>query len=1275
MKHQDTKGKSGDDLKNESYQLIKAEEELQATHQRFQLLIDATHIGFWDWNVKTGETYYNLAYYTMLGYRKDGLSTKNSFFDQLLHPDEKERVQKIISQCVEGNVNQFEHEFRMRTLKESWIWILSRGKCVERDNNGKALRIVGTHENITDRRQVQTEIDKKKKIMAQAEELADTGSWEWDIKNDIWLVSDNWRRIHGCFTSRLTSSELLVIAHPEDRPAIEEAFAKAIENKEPYEIQHRIIRQNTGEIRHVYAKGVLEFDDSGKQKTMVGAVQDITESKQAEKALLESEEMMRNSQSVAHIGSYSTILNLSDLKKSSWVCSPEFYKIFGIDETYPHTIEGWAGFIHPDYREELIAYHESVVKNKESFNREYKIIRINDGTERWVQGTGELVYDKHGKPIRMHGAIQDITDRKNAQEDIIKERKQLLSIFNSIDEIIYISDIDTHEILYINKKSEEILKKNCIGKKCYKEFQNLDSPCSFCTNSIIKANNKQPYYWEFHNHFLEKDFAITDRLIDWTDGRKVRFEIAIDITLQKKAERALRASEKRFKNMFERHSAIMLLINPTTGEILDANESAINFYGYSKPELLSMNISKINVLSSYQVKKEHTRALLNQQNYFVFQHKIANGELRTVEVHSSPISIDNTQILFSIIHDITQRKQAEEELQKLSKAVEQSPAILVITNKKGIIEYVNPMFTKVTGYTAAEALGKNPGILKSGNQSKQFYQHLWETILNGKDWQGEMLNRKKDGTVYWESALISPVFDKKGRITHFMAIKEDITYRKQAEEVLKSSELRFKNILQNVETVAVQGYTMDGTVIYWNRASVDFYGYTEEEAMGRNLLDLIIPLELKVTVRKEIETMKKTGKAIPASEITLKRKNGSLITVYSSHSYVKVPGKEPEFFCIDTDLTERKKAEQTRHELEIANKTARFKQNFLANMSHEIRTPLTGVLGMIEIMEHTSLNHDQRDYLNTIKVSGENLREIINQVLDYSKIEAGKVSIQPRVFEFKTIPLSAESLFKNNVSTGVKLQNTIDPKIPTWIEADNARLSQVLNNLVSNAVKFTSQGTITIQSSLIFSDTENGEVVIKMEVRDTGKGIPDDMQTKLFVPFSQVEAIDTRNFEGTGLGLSISRQLVTMMDGEIGVTSKEGMGSTFWFTFPAKTAHKPQLPVPDNAAPAATKKLRILLAEDKVINQKVMRIMLSSMGHEVHIVRNGLEAINLFQPGRFDLIFMDIQMPEMDGVTATQKLKEKHKDLPPLWASALMPLKVTGRSTWHWAWMNTLPNP
>jgi signal transduction histidine kinase len=348
------------------------------------------------------------------------------------------------------------------------------------------------------------------------------------------------------------------------------------------------------------------------------------------------------------------------------------------------------------------------------------------------------------------------------------------------------------------------------------------------------------------------------------------------------------------------------------------------------------------------------------------------------------------------------------------------------------------------------------------------------------------------------------------------------------------------------------------------------------------------------------------------------------------------------------NITERIHAEETRQQLEVVKNTVQIKQNFLANMSHEIRTPLTGVLGMLEILEQTRLDEHQKDYLQTLKTSGKHLKQIIDQVLDYSKIEAGKVQINPAVFSLNNIIKHSLLLYENTLNQGVRTNYFIDPQIPVLIEADEFRLSQIVNNLLSNAVKFTRKGLISTTCKLIAIDNQQRICTIRIEIADTGPGIPDHLHQNLFTPFSQIEVSDIRKYEGTGLGLSICRELIKLMGGEMGMKSEEGKGSTFWITFPATIADETHIPDLKKVVTEPEKSLNILLAEDKVINQKVIKLMLSSLGHELQIACNGQVALDKFEPRKFDLILMDIQMPVMDGVAATQKLKEKFDDLPPI---------------------------
>ncbi len=346
-----------------------------------------------------------------------------------------------------------------------------------------------------------------------------------------------------------------------------------------------------------------------------------------------------------------------------------------------------------------------------------------------------------------------------------------------------------------------------------------------------------------------------------------------------------------------------------------------------------------------------------------------------------------------------------------------------------------------------------------------------------------------------------------------------------------------------------------------------------------------------------------------------------------------------------SEFIEKQKLEK---QIAVAKESVNFKQRFLANMSHEIRTPLTGIIGMIDILSQTHLNNEQMEYLSTLKLTSENLREIINQILDYSKIEAGRVSIKPRGFNFYELINNAQKLYETLCPVGVSLNLYIDPQIPEYIKADDHRVSQIINNLLNNAIKFTKKGSIDLLA-LPEKWLADGALLLRIEVSDTGEGIQPEKINKLFKPFSQLEGTENQYFEGTGLGLSISKELSDLMGGDIGVMSEEGKGSTFWFNFKAEKVSREDAKKSINySALKETGPLNILYAEDKLINQKVVNIMLTSLGHRVTLVKNGQEALEKYEPGSFDLILMDIQMPVMDGVTATRKLKASYDDLPPV---------------------------
>ncbi len=486
--------------------------------------------------------------------------------------------------------------------------------------------------------------------------------------------------------------------------------------------------------------------------------------------------------------------------------------------------------------------------------------------------------------------------------------------------------------------------------------------------------------------------------------------------------------------------------------------------------------------------------------------------------------------------------------------------------------------------------------------------------------------------------------------------KEQENINKSLEQIVKNrtrelsqSEEKYKLLAEN----AFDGiYLFNGKYFeYVNKQFCKIIEYSYEELTAKDFdLNCILTEESEKLVQQRVEYRKKGFDVPSLYEFQIITKSGKIKDVEVNTTALK-RDNPPLILGIMRDMTEYKKAKKLESEILIAKQSANFKQNFLANMSHEIRTPLTGIIGLIEIMQKERLSPQMQEYTGILKNSSENLTEIIDQVLDFSKIEAGKVKLKYTTFKLESLFESARILFDSLCyKKDLKFKVIAGKELPGTINADEKKLSQIISNLLSNAIKFTEKGSITLKADLVAREENSDDVVIKIEVIDTGIGIPTEKQEKLFAPFAQIDELDTRPYEGTGLGLSICKELINMHGGEIGVYSKYKEGSTFWLTFTGRevksefsTKKEKQKP-----AKAASKKLKILFAEDKAVNQKVVKLMLTSMGHEVVIAENGKQAIDIYKPGKFDIILMDIQMPVMNGITATNELKKKDKNLPPV---------------------------
>jgi len=521
------------------------------------------------------------------------------------------------------------------------------------------------------------------------------------------------------------------------------------------------------------------------------------------------------------------------------------------------------------------------------------------------------------------------------------------------------------------------------------------------------------------------------------------------------------------------------------------------------------------------------------------------GVKRYFLTSKKPLANDSGEIigLVGVGHEITHERETEQKLIQLSKGIEQSPASIIITDTKGNIEFVNQKFKEVTGYSFEEIKGRNPKIFQSGYTSKKEYSKLWKTITSGDEYHGEILNRKRNSELYWESVLISPIRDEAGTIINYMAIKEDITQRKKSDlEILKLSVA----IEQNPASVIITDTR--GVIEYVNKKFNSISGYTKEELIGKTIRIL------KPGHTSEETYIEIWNNLLGGNEWKGEHQNRTKKREKYWESVLISPIKNQEkkitnFIILSEDISERKKMEKDLIAAkEKAVESDRLKSAFLANMSHEIRTPLNSILGFSDLLAEPDIDPDtKKEFANIINSSGNNLLSIINDVLDLSRIEAGLVILNEKEFPAQKLISEIQKEYSYKASEkGIVLRletQSLDQEIR--ILSDEMRVKQVLINFVGNALKFTDTGFIEIGVNVV-------DHSVQFHVKDTGIGIHKDYHDKIFDRFRQVEAAPTRRFGGNGLGLAITKNLAEMLGGKIRLESEPGKGSTFFFVLPEK---------------------------------------------------------------------------------------------------------------------------
>ncbi|MEJ2792565.1 PAS domain S-box protein [Iodobacter sp. LRB] len=735
------------------------------------------------------------------------------------------------------------------------------------------------------------------------------------------------------------------------------------------------------------------------------------------------------------------------------------------------------------------------------------------------------------------------------------------------------------------------------------------------------------------------------------------------LTTLGKREDALKQSELFIRTVTENIPGMLAYWTPDL-HCAFANKAYCQWFNHSVTQIHNIAMQDLLGPELFQAIKHYIHGALEgkEQNYERSLIKSDGKQAYLLAQYIPHFQAEKIQGFFVLLTDITAIKQGEEQLRLSDAALKAiSQGVLIADASRNIIS-VNPPLLAITGFSPEEFIGRNCNFLQGPLSSPETINAIRNALNSGKEFNGEIINYRKDGNSFWNDLSISPVFNENGVLTNFIGITRDITERKNSEKEKLNKQEQLLGMI-NTAMDAIVSADAQFNIILFNPAAEKLFGYSAKNILGQPI-ECLLPIGLANEHREEMIQFAKNkekprqmqGRSV--RPVVARHQQGHDFPAEIAISYLENNG-QPIFTAMIRDLTERKLLDEALMqfaatlELRVIERTQELgaaklqaenanqaKSAFLANMSHEIRTPLNSVLGMAHLAQLTELTPKQRDYLQKITLSGTLLLDLINDILDFSKIEAGKFDLNTVDFNLSDLIHHISGLIQHKATEkGLTLNIQIDKNTPLALHGDDLRIKQVLLNLLSNSIKFTDSGSVTL---IVHPYTEH--YTLQFSIIDTGIGITPEVQKLLFQSFQQADNSITRKYGGSGLGLAISRQLVQLMGGELSMKSELGKGSEFTFHIVLNKAKTDPstLVMPDKVKDNELffKDKLILLADDHAFNQQIGSELLELKGAKVILANNGQEAIQLAQQYQFDAILMDVQMPEMDGITASQILRK-----------------------------------
>ncbi|UOE48581.1 PAS domain S-box protein [Mucilaginibacter sp. SMC90] len=821
-------------------------------------------------------------------------------------------------------------------------------------------------------------------------------------------------------------------------------------------------------------------------------------------------------------------------------------------------------------------------------------------------------------------------------EKNLKSHQEFHDLFDSSPDIHCIMDRDFN-IGHINRAVKSVLGyavAEVCGVPIWKFFPEWAREQSL--DALKKGIGKQQRKFEIETPVITVDGD--SKWISWsvTFKNDKWFASGRDITYQKQV-----AHDLELLSLVASKVSNGVVISDAHDRILWTNDAFENITGYTFADVKQLRLRDVikgKPLSAEAIEKldEAIRNKVPYEAELFFNAK--NGASKWISVMNSLIykSDGTVDKSIRIIIDITKRKLAEQEVEILSFAARKSPSGILIRSNTGEVVWMNEALESITGYTLDEMQGKMFGTMLLGEDTDlNVFKAAVKAVEEKRGYEIEIKIYKKDKTPIWVFLSNSPLFNEVGSVERQIAVMVDITQRKKTEE-----QLTMLSLVASSTASGVVINNSDGKVEWVNKAFEQITGYTLLEVENNHLGDVLKGELTDVSIIQKARELSRNKQSFEVDLLVYRKDRQPLWISVINSVIINSRGEVDKYIEVIIDITAKKKAEiELITAREEALQLSRAKDMFISVMSHEIRTPLNAVIGMSHLLLEDDPLEGQKENLNILKFSAENLMTLINDVLDFAKIETGNVELEKERVDLTELVQSITSSMQYKAGEkNIYISKTIDGAIPKVILGDRTRLIQILLNLVGNAIKFTDKGGVTIDLRVI-QETEQ-DVRIRFAVIDTGIGIAANKLGTIFEQFKQAELDTTRKYGGTGLGLAISKRLIELHDSRINVDSVPGQGSTFWFTIGFKKGDY-QLNRNSNNVEEGLK-INVLVVDDNQINRLLINKILKKWGANADFAENGIEAIEKVEANRnYNVVLMDIHMPEMGGLEATGIIRAK----------------------------------